>query len=73
MKKVKIKQVLKRANKKDLDIVIDWNEKYGGQTCITGARDIILNGKEVIVKSDVPELTDYVPYQNIRLMKCYRK
>lgn len=73
MKKIKIQQILNRANKKGLDIIISWNEKYGGQICTTGAKDIILNDKEVIVESDVPELTDYVPYQNIRWVQCCRK
>lgn len=73
MKKIKIKQVLERANKKDLDIMISWDEKYGGQTCITGREDLILEDKVIKIKDDVPELSEFVPYQKVRWMKCYRK
>lgn len=73
MKKNKIRQVLERANKKDLDIVIGWDEKYGGQTCITGREDIILKDKVIIIKDDVPELSEFIPYQNVNWIKCHRK
>lgn len=73
MKKVKIKQVLKRASKKDLDIIISFKEKYGGVTSIVGREDIILKDKVIKIKDDVPELSELVPYQNVSWMKCHRR
>ncbi|MEG1310499.1 MAG: hypothetical protein RR942_06450 [Romboutsia sp.] len=73
MKKIKIKQVLKRANKKDLDIIISFEERYGGTTYTVGREDLILKDRVIKIKVHVPELSEFVPYQNVRWIKCHRK
>ncbi|WP_075810215.1 hypothetical protein [Clostridium perfringens] len=73
MKKVKIKQILNRAEKKDLYVLISYEEKYGGTTYTMNPEDIILEERTVKLIDDCPELIENIPYQDIRWMKCCRK
>lgn len=74
MKKVKVKQILNRAKKKDLDIVISYSWKYGETTYSMNTKDMIIEERTVKLIDNYPyNLFENIPYQNIRWMKCYRK
>lgn len=73
MKKIKVKQILNRAEKKGLYVLISYEEKYGGTTYTMNPEDIFLEERTVKLIDDCPELIENIPYQNIRWMTCYRK
>lgn len=73
MKKIKVKQILNRAEKKDLYVLISYGEKYGGTTYTMNPEDIILKERTVKLMDDCPEYIEDIPYQNIRWMKCYKR